>query len=161
MTQQVYMGPLDPPAKPAPCWFFIAGHLLPGHIIMMKTSVLAALMGLCLVAAPASAQQRLIHGNVTNEIGDPLSNVQVTITGTARGTTTTSSGAYVIPARTGETIEFRYIGTQPIQRTVGTSDTINVQLKRLALNLNAVTVTAPPVAIAYRRALSRLEQGAA
>jgi TonB-linked SusC/RagA family outer membrane protein len=109
---------------------------------MMKTSVLAALLGLCLGAAPASAQQRLIHGKVINDVGDPLSNVQVNVTGTNRITSTNAGGTYVIPARTGETIQFRYIGTTPIQRTVGASDTINVQLKRVALNLNAVTTTA-------------------
>ncbi|HKO16728.1 MAG TPA: SusC/RagA family TonB-linked outer membrane protein [Gemmatimonadaceae bacterium] len=108
----------------------------------MKTSVLAALMGICLVAAQASAQQRLIHGKVVDDVGDPLSNVQVAVTGTSRITSTNTAGTYVIPARTGQTLQFRYIGTQPIQRTVGTSDTINVQLRRVAVSLNALTVTA-------------------
>jgi len=109
---------------------------------MLKTSVLATLLGICLVAAPASAQQRLIHGKVINDVGDPLSNVQVTVTGTSRITNTNDAGTYVIPARTGEILQFRYIGTQPIERTVGTSDTINVQLRRVAVSLNTVTVTA-------------------
>jgi len=99
-------------------------------------------MGLCCVAAPAAAQQRLIHGTVSNDVGDPIANVQITVTGTTRGTTTSAAGSYVIPAKTGETIQYRYIGTQPIERIVGASDTINVQLKRVALNLNAITVTA-------------------
>jgi len=116
-------------------------HLIPVPLIM-KTNVLAALMGICLVAAQASAQQRLIHGKVIDEIGDPLSNVQVAVTGTSRITTTNTAGTYVIPARTGEILQFRFIGTQPIQRTVGTSDTINVQLRRVAVSLNTVTVTA-------------------
>ena len=110
---------------------------------MLKTSVLATLLGICLVAAPASAQQRLIHGKVINDVGDPLSNVQVTVTDTSRITNTSDAGTYVIPAKTGEVLQFRYIGTQPIERTVGTSDTINVQLRRVAVSLNTSWLVLP------------------
>lgn len=101
-----------------------------------------ALMGICLVAAQASAQQRLIHGKVTDEIGAPLASVQVTVVGTSRITPTNAQGNYAIPAATGQMLQFRFIGTAPVARVVGASDVIDVQLKRVATNLDAIVVTA-------------------
>lgn len=100
------------------------------------------MLGLCLVAAPANAQQRLIHGKVTSESGAPLPNVQVAVTGTSRITLTNAGGNYGIMAATGQVLQFRAIGTTPEQRTVGTSDVMDVELRRVATNLEAVVVTA-------------------
>jgi TonB-linked SusC/RagA family outer membrane protein len=108
----------------------------------MKIRAFMGLLGICLVAAPASAQQRQIRGKVTSETGSPLAAVQVSVMGTSRITTTNNEGAYAIAATTGQTLQFRYIGTTPVARVVGTSDVIDVQLKRMATNLNAVVVTA-------------------
>lgn len=108
------------------------------------------MMGICLVAAPASAQQRLIRGKVTSETGSPLSNVQVAVTGTSRITVTNAEGNYSVPATTGQVLQFRFIGTSPVQRTVGASDVIDVQLRRVAQNLEAVVTTALGVTTAER-----------
>ena len=98
--------------------------------------------GLWLSAVPASAQQRLIHGKVTAEAGTPLQNVEVSVNGTSRITMTNAQGAYAINATTGQVLQFRAIGTEPVQRAVGESDVIDVQLRRVATNLDAVVVTA-------------------
>ena len=108
----------------------------------MRIRAILGLLGICLAATQASAQQRQVRGKVTSETGSPLSGVQVSVMGTSRVTTTNNEGVYAIAATTGQTLQFRYIGTTPIARTVGTSDVIDVQLKRMATNLNAVVVTA-------------------
>ena len=100
------------------------------------------MLGICLAAGQASAQQRLIHGKVTSETGGPLAMVQVSVMGTSRVTSTNTEGSYSIAATAGQTLQFRSIGTSPVARVVGTSDVIDVQLKRMATNLNAVVVTA-------------------
>ena len=108
----------------------------------MKIRALVGLMGICLIAPQASAQQRLIRGKVTSETGTPLPMVQVSVMGTSRITSTNNEGNYSIAATTGQTLQFRFIGTAPVARPVGASDVIDVQLKRTAVNLNEVVVTA-------------------
>lgn len=99
-------------------------------------------MGMFLVAAQAFAQQKTVTGKVTNEAGSPLSDVQVVIKGTTQGTTTNAEGNYTLLATTGQVLQFRFIGTAPVERTIGAGNVINVELRRVATNLDAVTVTA-------------------
>jgi len=107
----------------------------------MKRSLLV-LLALILVAGPAFAQQRTITGKVTSEQGAPLAGVAVAVKGTIAATTTNTQGDYSIPATAGQVLQFRLIGTGLAERPVGTDDVINVQLRRVALDLDAVVVTA-------------------
>jgi TonB-linked SusC/RagA family outer membrane protein len=100
------------------------------------------LAGVCLVAVQAVAQQRTITGRVTDEQGLPLAGVSVVIKGTALGTSSNTEGRYSIRAATGQVLQFRLLGTAPAERTVGTEDVIDVQLRRVAASLDAVVVTA-------------------
>jgi len=106
------------------------------------TRLLLALLALMLVAGPAFAQQRTITGKVTSEQGTPLSGVSVTVKGTTTSTATNPQGDYSIAATAGQVLQFRLIGTALAERSVGTEDVINVQLRRVALDLDAVVVTA-------------------
>ena len=109
----------------------------------MKTRVpLTALLGIFLFAAQAVAQQKTITGKVTTEQGSPLPGASVVIKGTRFGTTTNFQGAYTIRAEVGQTLQFRYIGTTPEERVVGSADVIDVQLTHVATSLNAVVITA-------------------
>src|SRR5213075_805544 len=56
--------------------------------------------------------------------------------------TTNSQGNYSIAAETGQVLQFRLIGTALLERTIGAEDVINVQLRRVAMDLDAVVVTA-------------------
>jgi len=107
----------------------------------MKRSIVT-LLGLVLVAGPAFAQQRTITGKVTSEQGTPLTGVAVTVKGTSIASSTNNQGDYAIGAQAGQTLQFRLIGTALVERPVGTDDVINVQLRRVALDLDAVVVTA-------------------
>jgi TonB-linked SusC/RagA family outer membrane protein len=108
----------------------------------MKTRLVMWSMGMFLVAAQAVAQQVPITGKVTDEQGTPMPSVSVIIKGTNQGTSTGEAGEYTIRATPGQVLQFRRIGAIPVERTVGTDNTINVQLQRAATSLNAVVVTA-------------------
>lgn len=108
----------------------------------MKNRVLMALAGLVLLGSPAFAQQKTVTGRVTSEQGAPLSAVTVLVKGTNVGTQTNGDGNYSIRASVGQVLQYRLIGTAPEERTIGAENTINVQLKRVASNLDAIVVTA-------------------
>ena len=101
-----------------------------------------ALLSFVLASSTAFAQQRAITGKVTSEQGTPLSGVAVSVKGTATTTSTNNQGDYSIAAAAGQILQFRLIGTALVERTIGTDDVINVQLRRVALDLDAVVVTA-------------------
>jgi len=108
----------------------------------MKTRLFAVLIGSLLVAPPLLSQQKTITGKVTSEQGAPLSGVTISVKGTASTTSTNAQGDYSIAADAGQTLQFRLIGTGLVERAVGSEDVINVQLRRVALDLDAVVVTA-------------------
>src|SRR5438067_6077512 len=108
----------------------------------MKKSIVMVLVGIFLVAPRAFAQQKTVTGKVTSEQGAPLSGVSVVIKGTTRSTATNAAGNYTIAAEAGKVLQFRLIGTALVERTVGDADVIDVQLRRVALDLDAVVVTA-------------------
>jgi TonB-linked SusC/RagA family outer membrane protein len=104
--------------------------------------IVSLFLALTLSATPALAQQRTITGKVTSEQGSSLEGVAVTVKGTTTTTTTNRQGDYSIAAEAGQVLQFRLIGTGLVERTVGTEDVIDVQLRRVAMDLDAVVVTA-------------------
>ena len=108
----------------------------------MRTSI--AVVGLCtfLFLTPAFAQQRIITGRVTSEQGTPVAGASVTLKGTIARTSTNAQGNYSIRAAGGQTLQFTQIGFAMVERIVGVEDTVDVVLRRVALDLNAVVVTA-------------------
>jgi TonB-linked SusC/RagA family outer membrane protein len=108
----------------------------------MKNRIFTALMAMLFAGAQASAQQVTITGKVTDELGAPLGGVSVVVRGTSTGTSTSPNGAYSIRATASQVLEFRFIGTVPVERPVGDQRVIDVQLKRVPTALNAVVVTA-------------------
>jgi len=108
----------------------------------MKRSLPLVSLGVFLFAAQAFAQQRTITGKVTSEQGTPLAGVTVVVKGTNAATSTGNQGDYSIAAEAGQILQFRLIGTALVERAVGVEDVINVQLRRVALDLDALVVTA-------------------
>jgi TonB-linked SusC/RagA family outer membrane protein len=109
----------------------------------MRTRVLTALAGMFLLATQAFAQQqKTVTGKVTDEQGAPIVGASVVIRGTTRGTATGSAGTYTLQAAVGNVLQFRFLGTAPVERTVGAANVIDVQLRRMATSLDAVVVTA-------------------
>ena len=92
------------------------------------------------VATPL--QQREVGGQVTDELGNPLDGVSVSIKGTSKGTATNASGRFRLQAKQGDILEFRSVGftTQSIPVSVSTS-TLHVALLPEVLSLDEVTVS--------------------
>jgi TonB-linked SusC/RagA family outer membrane protein len=109
---------------------------------MMKKRVLMVLMAMLFAGARARAQQGTVTGTVSDEAGAALRGVSVVVKGTTTGTLTNNNGGYSIRATPGQTLQFKFIGTQPTERLVGSESVINVQLKRVAASLDAIVVTA-------------------
>ena len=129
------------PCRPTTINNSLTTHQNPVHFIMTKR-VVTVLMGILLFSAQAMAQTKTVTGKVTAENGEPLAGASVLIKGTRLGTATNELGNYTIRAEAGQVLQYRLIGNAPEERTVGASDVINVQLKKVATALNAMVVTA-------------------
>ncbi|MCK0130686.1 TonB-dependent receptor [Flavobacteriaceae bacterium F08102] len=73
------------------------------------------------------AQQKTVTGTVADESG-VLPGVSVLIKGTQKGTETDFDGKYSITANIGDVLVFSFVGMKTQEKTVGTSNTINVIL---------------------------------
>jgi TonB-linked SusC/RagA family outer membrane protein len=110
---------------------------------MRKFLQLLAVWLLVILANPVSAQQLTISGLVTDGADKtPLPNVSVRVKETKTGTTTNSAGYFSIKANTGQTLVFSFVGYGTIERKVGSSTTLNVEMTNDEKNLGEVVVTA-------------------
>ncbi|SFS49382.1 TonB-linked outer membrane protein, SusC/RagA family [Zhouia amylolytica] len=107
-----------------------------------KTSMIATASSRDLQEAFASIIQETVSGTVVDEDGIPLPGVAVLIKGTSTGTQTDFDGKYSIEASVGETLVFSYVGQKTVERAVGSSRVINVQMVTDAQALEEVIVTA-------------------
>ncbi|MCE7039624.1 SusC/RagA family TonB-linked outer membrane protein [Dyadobacter sp. CY312] len=88
------------------------------------------------------AQQVMVSGKVTEESGAEIPGVNVSIKGTAQGTTTDAQGSYSLNAGSGSTLVFSFIGYKTTEVKVGNQGIINVRLESDVSVLNEVVVTA-------------------
>ena len=96
---------------------------------------------LALVVQISFAQEKTVSGTVTDQSGT-LPGVSVLIKGTTTGTETDFDGNYSIKAKTGDVLSFSYIGYTTVEKTIGSSNTINVTMVEDANVLDEVVVTA-------------------
>jgi TonB-linked SusC/RagA family outer membrane protein len=86
-------------------------------------------------------QQIKISGTVTNASGEPLTGVNVVVTGTNVGAITDVAGKYNIEVPQGsKSLTFSFIGMEPQVITIGTLTQINVSMVETAFGLNEVVV---------------------
>ena len=97
---------------------------------------------LLLFSSIASAQSRIISGQVRDESGNPLGFVSVKIKGTKTGVAADAQGTFKIKAKTGDILVFSSTGTNPTEVTVGADDVVNAVLKVNNQQLSEVVVTA-------------------
>ena len=81
-----------------------------------------------------------ITGTITDEYGEPLIGVNVSVEGTSNGTITDGSGHFSLSASPGETIQISYIGYATRRIKLGNESTLNVQLKEDTQALEEVVV---------------------
>ena len=96
---------------------------------------------LALVVQITFAQEKTISGTVS-DISGVLPGVSVIIEGTTNGAETDFDGNYAIKASSGDVLVFQYLGYKTINKTVGTSNTINVTLEEGGEVLEEIVVTA-------------------
>ncbi|WP_438423521.1 SusC/RagA family TonB-linked outer membrane protein [Aquimarina macrocephali] len=88
------------------------------------------------------AQERTITGTVTYDLV-PLPGVNITIKGTGEGTQTDFDGNYTINAKTGDIIQFSYIGMQAQEKKIEPSvDIINILFQQDNNELDEIVITA-------------------
>ena len=85
------------------------------------------------------AQERTVTGKVSDKTG-VIPGVNVLVKGTKVNTATDFDGSYSIKAKTGDVLIFSYVGMNNKQVTVGSSNSVNVQLESEAQLMNEVVV---------------------
>ncbi|WGH75422.1 SusC/RagA family TonB-linked outer membrane protein [Tenacibaculum tangerinum] len=83
---------------------------------------------LALVVQISFAQEKTISGTVSDQSG-PLPGVTILKKGTTQGTETDFDGNYTIQAKTGDVLVFSFVGMKSTERTVGSSNQMNVVLE--------------------------------
>ncbi|MEO7996383.1 MAG: SusC/RagA family TonB-linked outer membrane protein [Gemmatimonadaceae bacterium] len=109
---------------------------------MRKCAVMVSMGSALLFATQAVAQQKIITGKVTTEQGAPVGSVSITVKGTLLGTQSNADGNYSVRAEVGQVLQYRLLGYSQTERTIGAENSINVAMKKVALNLDAMVVTA-------------------
>ncbi len=105
---------------------------------------------LALIVQVSFAQEKTVTGKVVDENG-ALPGVSIVIKGTKTGTETDFDGNYSIKASNGSVLTFSYLGYTSVDRTVGSSNTINVTLKEDANLLDEVVVTGVAVGTSTKK----------
>lgn len=103
--------------------------------------ILSLLAVLVLLSVLATAQTRLITGQVKDDQGEPIPFATVTIKGTNKGVTTDANGNFRIAATAGDVLVFSAVGAEKSEATVGTADVLSATLKKTGA-LQEVVVTA-------------------
>lgn len=87
------------------------------------------------------AQTKTVTGTVSDNSG-PLPGAVIIIKGTKQGTETNFDGQYSIKVKSGDVLQFSYIGMISIEKTVASSNVIDVVLEEDSEVLQEVVVTA-------------------
>lgn len=127
------------------CFFKINLRLLDlinSNNYKMKTKFKGILtLLLALIVQISFAQTKTISGTVSDNSG-PLPGVSVLVKGTSQGAETDFDGKYSIKAKTGDILEYRYLGYKIVTKNVGTSNSINVTMTEDASVLDEIVITA-------------------
>jgi len=105
----------------------------------MKHKLLITFLSFCLSITLSMAQSG-ISGKVTDETGEPLPGVNVTIEGTATGTVTGLDGNFNLSADEGSVLLFSFVGYQTQRLTVGSRTSYNITLEPDVQQLSEVVV---------------------
>ncbi len=77
----------------------------------------------------AFSQEKVITGTVTDTSGEPLIGVSIIVPGTTNGLVTDLNGKYTIKVKSGDTLDFSYIGMTKQSVKIGNQNIINIQMK--------------------------------
>ena len=110
----------------------------------MRNSTMRALMAFAMMFASLSwvlAQERTVSGKISDENGDPLPGVSISIKGTTTGTVSGVDGGYAVQVPGNSAVlVVSFIGYVAQEITVGSQSSINVAMEPDVLSLSEVVV---------------------
>ena len=87
------------------------------------------------------SQDKVIKGKVTDDVGNGLPNVTVSVKGTSIGTTTKSDGSFSLTApSSAKSLVFSSVGMAAVEVSIGNKETIDVTLKPTEKAMEEVVV---------------------
>lgn len=92
-----------------------------------------------IISTTANAQGKKVTGTVSDANG-PLIGVNVMVKGTTTGTITDVDGNYSLEVPQNAVLIFKYIGFNPMEKAVGGSSTLNIQMVEDSQQLDEVVV---------------------
>lgn len=107
----------------------------------MKNITYLLMCCLLFVCSSLQAQQMDIKGVVSDQSGEPLPGVSISVKGTTSGTITDMNGHFTIKAKKGNTLVFSYIGYQKLEQKV-LENSVKITLKENAVEVDEVVITA-------------------
>ena len=133
--------------------------------IVMKNSLIIFAMVILAAVAISFSESRIITGKVTDETGNPLAGVSVSIKGTTTGTVTDVKGSYQISvADYDKILIFSFAGYITAEEPISGKNVINVGMNPETIMMDEMVVTgygakkekaamnAPSASVAYDRA---------
>ena len=90
----------------------------------------------------AEAQASKVSGVIRDAQGEPLIGATVKVKGTNRGTATDVDGKYSINANRGDVLVVSYVGSKPMEVTVGSGGVMDIDMTANDQVLDEVVVTA-------------------
>ena len=108
--------------------------------ISRRMHMLFASLTMLLVCSFTVAAQNKVQGVVTDEQGEPLPGVGISVKGTTTGASTNVDGQYSIIAPADGTLTFSYVGMNPEHVKINNRSTINVVLTEDSKNLDEIVV---------------------
>ena len=98
------------------------------------------LISLLLIIPMAMAQGQVVSGTVTDDTGDPLPGVNITVKGTATGTITDPDGKFSLSVEPNAVLVFSFVGMETQEITYTGQASINVTMAPLAVGLDELVV---------------------
>src|SRR5687767_9639709 len=103
--------------------------------------LLSLLGGMLLFIGSISAQNKVITGKVTDDQGNALPNVTITVKGTSIGTSSRTDGTYSLTAPAyAKTLVFSSVGMATFEASIGDKEVVDVSLKPSNREMEEVVV---------------------
>uniref|UniRef100_UPI003217C50F vWA domain-containing protein n=1 Tax=uncultured Draconibacterium sp. TaxID=1573823 RepID=UPI003217C50F len=128
----------------------------------MKRTILILAAIISLSGILLAVENRVISGIVSDESGNGIPGVTITVENSSRGTISNMKGFYKIEVKPGDKrLVFSFVGMQTQKIKIGTQDTINVVLKNDVMDCEEVVVVGYGIQqeMAVTGAVARLKSG--